>query len=94
MLEPLLEEAQLGAKPGMALVLVGVHRSAEHDHRVGRLVGDALAGDVALDELVPGRANRVLEDARTDVVAVREREYLHPREPTEPGALAPGSSSR
>ena len=76
-LELALEQAELGPEPGVAVVLVGMHRAAEDDHRVGVLVGDAVAGDVSLDELVAGGPHGVLEDAGADVVAVREREDPH-----------------
>ena len=76
-LELPLEQAKLRPEPGMAVLLVGMHGAAEDDHSVGALLGNAAAGDVALDELVAGRPRGVLEDAGADVVAVGEREDPH-----------------
>ncbi len=61
----------------MALLLVGVHRAAEDDDRVG--VAGQCAGDreLMLDELVAGGRDRVLEDAGADARAVGDREHPH-----------------
>ena len=83
--EQALEPAQLRRQPAVALVLVGMHRTAEDDHRIGTLRRRAAELDRPLDELVPGLLHGVSEHAGADARAVRQRKYTH-------GPSAPATS--
>ena len=88
----LLEQAQLRPQPAVPGVLVGVHRAAEDEHRVGLLRPRARDRHPPLDELVARVADRLAEDARADARAVCEREHPHPTELK--GRMAPWTSGR
>ena len=62
----------------MALLLVDVHRAAEHEHGVELLVRKpALLGHVPLDQLVTGLLDHVAEDPARPVGLVDHREDAH-----------------
>src|SRR6266566_7679895 len=64
----------------MPIVLVGVHRAAEDEHGavgVERLRQRRFPGEAPLVQAVPALPDNVAEDARTDSLAVDDRQYVH-----------------
>jgi len=78
--EQSLDEEVLLAEPGMVVVLVGMHRAAEDEHRavvVDRPRRRRSPGEAPLLELVPARGDRLEEHACAHGLAVDEPEDLH-----------------
>ena len=64
----------------MTVVLICVHRAAEDEHGavgVERLRQGRFPGEAPLVEVVPAFLDDVAEDARTDSVAVDDRQHVH-----------------
>src|SRR5262249_38281493 len=74
-----LHELVLLAEPRMLLLLIGVHRAAENEHRVEVLerARQLARGRPPLNELVTAFANRVAEHPFAHVPAVHDRQDLH-----------------
>src|SRR5205823_11614227 len=75
-----LEEEVLVPQPGMAVVLVGVHRAAECEY--GAVLVEwpgerAVPGEAPLVELVSALLDHLAEDPRAHVVAVDHRQDVH-----------------
>ena len=77
--QPLQEEVLL-AQPGMVVVLVRVHRAAEHEHapvRVERPRQRLAPGEAPLLEVVAARLDDVAEHAGPDALSVNDAENVH-----------------
>src|SRR5437763_8598586 len=97
-----MEEEVLLAQPGVPVVLVRVHRAAEDEYGavgIERLRQGRFPGEAPLVEAVPAFPDDVPENARTDALAVDDRQYVHqghstlkrprPPETARPGVLTP-----
>src|SRR5439155_5658468 len=84
-IEQPLQEQVLLPQPGMMIVLVGMHRAAEHEHRavrVERTRQGLVPGEAPLLEPVAALADDVAEHTRANAPAMDDRQKIH-----QPAAL-------
>ncbi len=79
-LEVLRQEIVLSPQPAVLLILVGMHRAAEHEHGIGRAARSVVERHAPGVELVSRRAHRLPEHAWADVRAVGDCQDSHRRQ--------------